>query len=146
MKASRDTKCVSFERPLKLDVDGPTELSAGFPRDRNELFRYRAIILGSIEASFFTHEQLQMLADFVGTRGGGMLFLGGRQSFAEGGYAGTPLSAVMPVDLDPVGKEDFFVELKAQATAAGAAHAVKVADVKPAAVSADDDRRRRLLE
>ena len=38
-----------------------------------------------------------MLADFVNVRGGGLLMLGGRRSFAEGGYAGTPLADVMPV-------------------------------------------------
>ena len=29
-----------------------------------------------------------MLADFVNVRGGGLLMLGGRRAFAEGGYAG----------------------------------------------------------
>ena len=38
-----------------------------------------------------------MLAEFVNVRGGGLLMLGGRRSFAEGGYAGTPLADVMPV-------------------------------------------------
>ncbi len=82
---------------LRLGVDGPDELASGFPKTRAELFRYRAIILGSIEASFFTHDQLAMLADFVNVRGGGLLMLGGRDSFAEGGYAGTPLADVMPI-------------------------------------------------
>ena len=71
---------------LRLDVDGPEELEAGFPRTREELFRYRALVLGSVEASFFTHDQLDMIADFVSRRGGGLLFLGGRNAFAEGGY------------------------------------------------------------
>src|SRR5205814_3029759 len=73
---------------LRLDVDGPTELANGFPLARGELFQYRAIVLGSIEASFFTREQLSMLADFVNVRGGGLLVLGGRRAFTEGGYAG----------------------------------------------------------
>ena len=32
---------------LRLDIDTPDELVSGFPKTRAELFRYRAIILGS---------------------------------------------------------------------------------------------------
>ena len=38
-----------------------------------------------------------MLADFVSKRGGGLLMLGGRRSFAEGGWGGTPVGEVLPV-------------------------------------------------
>jgi len=38
-----------------------------------------------------------MIADFVGVRGGGLLVLGGAQSFGEGGWSGTPLAHVAPV-------------------------------------------------
>ena len=41
-----------------------------------------------------------MLADFVSKRGGGLLMLGGRRSFAEGGWAGTPVAEVLPVEFD----------------------------------------------
>ena len=84
---------------LRLGVDDGDELANGFPTTREELFGYRAIILGSVEASFFTHDQLRMLAEFVGQRGGGLLMLGGRRSFSEGGYFGTPLADVIPVVL-----------------------------------------------
>jgi uncharacterized membrane protein len=87
---------------LRLEVDDAEELASGFPKTREELFRYRAIVLGSIEASHFTHDQLRMIADFVSQRGGGLLALGGRLSFSEGGYAGTPVDEVLPVVLEPV--------------------------------------------
>lgn len=115
------------EKFLRLNVDGPDELASGFPTTRAELFRYRAIILGSIEASAFTPEQLRMLADFVNLRGGGMLFLGGRSAFAEGGYAGTPLADVLPVYLDGDAVPDSltpFHELATRLTPAGIAHPV----------------------
>ena len=41
-----------------------------------------------------------MLADFVSKRGGGLLMLGGRRAFAEGGWAGTPVAEVLPVEFD----------------------------------------------
>ncbi len=81
---------------LRLNVDGEEELASGFPSSRAELFKYRGIVLGSIEASAFSADQLRMLADFVSVRGGGMLFLGGRRAFGEGGYAGTPLADILP--------------------------------------------------
>jgi uncharacterized membrane protein len=84
---------------LRLGVRDSLELLGGFPTSREELFAYRAIILGSIEASFFSADQLRMLAEFVSRRGGGLLVLGGRASLSEGTYADTPLADVLPVTL-----------------------------------------------
>jgi uncharacterized membrane protein len=109
---------------LRLDVDSAEELAAGFPRTREELYRYRALVLGSVEASFFTHDQLQMIADFVSERGGGLLMLGGRSAFAEGGWAGTPVEEVLPVVLiDAPPDPSFLAEVRVTPTPAGAAHA-----------------------
>ena len=89
---------------LRLNVDDPLELVTGFPTTREELYRYRALILGSVEASFFTHDQLDMIADFVSERGGTLLMLAGRRALADGGYKGTPIEDVIPVVLpDPTG-------------------------------------------
>lgn len=109
---------------LRLGVEDSLELVAGFPKTREELFTYRAVILGSVEAAFFTLEQLRMLADFVGERGGGLLMLGGRHAFAEGGYAETPLADVMPVEVARSGEggEEYFAELQISPTPAGAMH------------------------
>ncbi len=109
---------------LRLDVDDADELAAGFPKTREELFRYRALILGSVEASFFTHDQLDMIADFVSQRGGGLLVLGGRNSFGEGGYEGTPLAEALPVFLDDElsGGRPFFSELHVSPTRTGLTH------------------------
>ncbi|HSJ09724.1 MAG TPA: glutamine amidotransferase, partial [Longimicrobiales bacterium] len=115
---------------MRMDVDSAGELVTGFPTTREELFAYRALVLGSIEASHFSHEQLRMIADFVSERGGGLLMLGGRQSFAEGGYAGTPVAEVLPVTLDARFSRDtlFFDTMKVNLTRAGAAQpAMRVA-------------------
>jgi len=106
---------------LRLAVDSADELVAGFPKTRAELDSYRGLVLGSVEASFFTHDQLQMIADFVSERGGGVLFLGGHNAFAEGGWAGTPVEEVMPVVLGTPAPA-FFSEVKVAPTPAGLAH------------------------
>jgi len=84
----------------RRNVSTPDEVVGGFPKTREELFAYRALILGSVEAASFTPDQLRMIADFVNKRGGGLLMLGGRRAFAEGGWAGTPVGEVLPVVLD----------------------------------------------
>lgn len=108
---------------LRLSVDDSAELATGFPKTREELFGYRAIILGSVEASFFTVDQLRMLADFVSVRGGGLLALGGRRALAEGGFAGTPLADALPVELGPpAGSDSGATEITVTPTAAGVLH------------------------
>ena len=90
---------------LRLGVRDSLELAGGFPTSREELFAYRGLMLGSIEASFFTPDQLRMLAEFVSQRGGGLLALGGRAALAEGGYRGTSLAEVLPIALDRTPRE-----------------------------------------
>jgi uncharacterized membrane protein len=85
---------------LRLGVTDSLELVSGFPTTRDELYQYRAIILGSVEAAFFSADQLRLIADFVNTRGGALLVLGGRASLSEGGFADTPLADVLPVTLE----------------------------------------------
>lgn len=110
---------------LRLGVRDSLDLLGGFPTSRDELFGYRAIILGSIEASFFTAEQLRMLADFVSVRGGGLLVLGGRASLSEGGYAGTPLADVLPVTISAgsINLDGPATPVRVRPTRAGDVHA-----------------------
>ncbi|WP_417732805.1 glutamine amidotransferase [Rosistilla oblonga] len=89
---------------LRLGVDEAEQLSKGFPRQAEELFGYHAIILDDVDADFFTQDQMLMLRQFVSTRGGGLLMLGGQESFAGGDYEHTPLADLMPVYL-PRGNE-----------------------------------------
>jgi uncharacterized membrane protein len=124
---------------LRLSVTDSTELEFGFPTTREELYRYRGLVLGSVEASFFTHDQLQMIADFVSERGGGVLFVGGHSAFAEGGWAGTPVEEVMPVILETpagTGPEGYFAEVDVSPTPAGLGHPAVQLDAEPENVRA----------
>ena len=105
-------------------VSSPDEVVGGFPRTREELFGYRALILGSVEAASFTPEQLRMIADFVNKRGGALLMLGGRRAFAEGGWGGTPVGDVLPVVITGAPNTKYFSPLTVRPTRAGAAFPV----------------------
>ena len=104
----------------RQSLTNPDELIGGFPKTREELFQYRGLILGSVEAASFTPEQLRMIADFVNKRGGGLLMLGGRRSFAEGGWGGTPVGDVLPVVLESANPKYFSELFQARPTRAGA--------------------------
>ena len=106
-----------------LSPDNTDELIGGFPKTREELFKYRGLILGSVEAASFSPEQLRMIADFVNKRGGGLLMLGGRRSFAEGGWGGTPVGEVLPVVIENSNAK-YFSEVQAKPTRAGATYPV----------------------
>ncbi|MFC1477011.1 hypothetical protein ACFL6L_00935 [candidate division KSB1 bacterium] len=81
------------------------ELEKGFPQTEAELFDFKAVVFGDIEASYFTFEQLAMVENFVRERGGGFLMLGGRNSFAEGDFYNTPVADLLPVEIDPSRKQ-----------------------------------------
>jgi uncharacterized membrane protein len=124
---------------LRLGVRDSLELLGGFPATRAELFAYRAVVLGSLEAAALTGPQLQWLADFVAVRGGGLLLLGGRAALAEGGYAGTALEAVLPLQLvaDTVNATGPARPLRLAPTAQGAEHpALQLAPGAPGSAAA----------
>jgi uncharacterized membrane protein len=74
---------------------GDEELEAGFPTNEKTLALYECIILGSFPAEEWSAAQLAALVKYV-ENGGALVLLGGEKSFGRGGYAKTPLAAVMP--------------------------------------------------
>jgi uncharacterized membrane protein len=80
-------------------VTSGEELASGFPKSEAELFKFDALVLGSIEATFFSFEQLKAIEQFVSRRGGTLIALGGTKSFNAGGYQNTPLADLLPVYL-----------------------------------------------
>jgi uncharacterized membrane protein len=111
---------------MRQGVDGPDELVAAFPKTREELFAYRSLIIGSLEAAALTGDQLKMISEFVDRRGGGLLMLGGPRAFAEGGWTGTAVADVLPVVLDrgKVQPKGSVMRLSVKPTRAGLATAV----------------------
>ncbi len=108
-------------------ISGDQELAAGFPKTEEELFAYDGLVLGSVEASFFTTEQLRNIEAFVARRGGGLLALGGRLSFDGGKYKGTLIDDLLPLALEGRKVDDaesFTPVYKAQLTGAGQGHPI----------------------
>jgi uncharacterized membrane protein len=92
----------AYDQPVlvRLNLKDEVELRAGFPSIAEDLFGYHAVIVDDLESAFFNTAQAALLQRFVSERGGGFLMLGGMESFAEGGYARTPIGDMLPVSLD----------------------------------------------
>ncbi len=75
-----------------------------YPDDKETLFDFDAIILGNVDASQFTATQLENTLEFVRTRGGGLLMLGGSSSLGNheltGSYINTPIAQCLPVETE----------------------------------------------
>jgi uncharacterized membrane protein len=93
---------------LRTPTDNPQasqEDLALIPFPVDELFRehlssFDAVVLQDFDAQPYGLERhLPAIAAYV-RRGGGLIMVGGPNSFVAGGYAGTPLASVLPIELD----------------------------------------------
>ena len=75
-----------------------------YPESKEVLFDFDAIIFGNVDASQFTRTQLENTVEFVRTRGGGFLMLGGTSSLGNHeiskSYINTPIAQCLPIELE----------------------------------------------
>lgn len=81
---------------LQVDMGGP----AIVPSRPEDLQVYDAIFLNDINASSLTQSQMQLMQSAVKDSGVGFGMIGGEDSFLPGGYYGSPIADVLPVDLN----------------------------------------------
>ncbi|HTW67928.1 MAG TPA: glutamine amidotransferase [Bryobacteraceae bacterium] len=89
----------SENKIYRQGISNPQELAAGFPSRAEDLFGYQGLIIGSVEAAYFTPAQQELIREFVDRRGGGLLMLGGQFSLADGGWNATNLTDLLPTTL-----------------------------------------------
>lgn len=89
-----------------------------FPANREELFDYHLIILGDISPAYFKPDELVMLKEFVEKRGGGIIFIDGRQEQLST-YKTSVLAPLFPVGWEGSAFEgsDLKVSLSARGNA-----------------------------
>lgn len=104
---------VSDNKFYRQGVSDPTQLATGFPEDRETLFAFDAIMIGSIEAPRLSSEQQQLIHEFVSERGGSLMMLGGRKGLADGRWGNTPVGEILPVRLKDL--EGSFVKERVSA-------------------------------
>lgn len=82
---------------------------------------FDVIVLGDLERSFLTPQQLQSIERAV-SEGSGLIMLGGQATFGPGGYAGTPVEQALPVQVGGSDAAQERGEFVPRLTAAGAGH------------------------
>jgi uncharacterized membrane protein len=103
--ASIDVVAFFILRTPNSDVRAGYNDLALIPFPVDELFKdhlpsFDAIVLQDFDAQPYGLEKyLENIRHYVRT-GGGLVMVGGQNSFVAGGYAGTPLADVLPVELD----------------------------------------------
>lgn len=100
----RMVQIVSIDRTsenklYRQGISDPKELADGFPTRPEDLFVYQGLIIGSVEAGYFTPAQQEIIREFVDRRGGGLLLLGGQFALADGGWNASNLTDLLPTVL-----------------------------------------------
>jgi uncharacterized membrane protein len=100
----RMVQIVSIDRTsenkiYRQGIASPKELAEGFPSRPEDLFTYQGLIIGSVEAGYFTPGQQELIREFVDRRGGGLLLLGGQFALADGGWNASNLTDLFPTIL-----------------------------------------------
>ena len=85
------------EGDLSVDVEPPQALTGGLVF----LSAYDAVVLANVPRWAFDDEQDRMLHAYVHDLGGGLIMLGGPESFGAGGWIDSETARVLPVRLDP---------------------------------------------
>lgn len=76
------------------------------PVTMQEIIKYDAFILVDISYEWMDKDFAILLEQAVKHQGKGLLTIGGENSYAPGGYNGTPLETVLPVNMDISQKEE----------------------------------------
>jgi Ca-activated chloride channel family protein len=73
-----------------------------FPANLVEMQNYDAVILANVArgSSGLSEDQQKMLATYVHDMGGGLVMIGGDNTFGAGGWQGSKLEEVLPVTMD----------------------------------------------
>jgi Ca-activated chloride channel family protein len=81
---------------VQADVRPPQ----GMPESLADLQNYELLVLSNVPATALTSQQMSVARTYVQDLGGGLIMLGGEQSFGLGGYYKSTLEEILPVRSD----------------------------------------------
>lgn len=88
---------------LQVDRTTPADLPASLA----ELSNYASVILVNVNAKNLSPRKMELLQSYVRDLGGGLVAVGGPQSYGMGGYFRTPLEETLPVEMQIKDQERF---------------------------------------
>lgn len=80
---------------------------ADFPASLAQLSNYASVVLVNVNAKNLSPRKMETLQNYVRDLGGGLVAVGGPQSYGMGGYFRTPLEETLPVDMQIKDQERF---------------------------------------
>jgi uncharacterized membrane protein len=99
------------------------DLPGGFPKTNEELGRFRVVVLSNLRPGDLSPEQQELLARHCGQLGGGVLMIGGSDTF-NASWQGSRLEQLLPVRFAPVGRAPDGFSFRPQITSAALGHPV----------------------
>ncbi|HET8563343.1 MAG TPA: VWA domain-containing protein, partial [Candidatus Binatia bacterium] len=109
-----------------------------------ELSSFDLVILDNVPAYQLSQGKMEAIEKYVRDLGGGLLVIGGSQSYGAGGYYKTPFERILPVDMRPPARLDLphvallFVIDKSGSMGGGGEGSSKLDMAKAAALAAAD--------
>ncbi len=104
-----DTDDVSSDRVMRVlqstDIEMRRVSGANLADNLALLLDTDAVVLVDVDCGSLTFAQQEMLCRYVNDLGGGLVMIGGPNSFGAGGWIGSPVAEILPVDLDPPQKK-----------------------------------------
>ncbi len=80
---------------LQVDVKAPNDVPIGVA----EIANYKSVVLANVSATNLTTQRMKILQTYVRDLGGGLVVIGGPNSYGVGGYYQTPLEETLPVEM-----------------------------------------------
>src|SRR5207237_5908727 len=90
---SKDLRDALNNSDVQVEVRPPSFI----PPRLSTMKRYDSLVLVNVPSSAFSLDQMKTIQNYVQNLGGGLLVVGGEQSYSLGEYAKTPLADVLPV-------------------------------------------------
>jgi len=87
------------------DLDVEYIAASDFPDNAAQLMDTDAVVLANTGCNNFSYHQQELMVRYVTDLGGGLVMTGGPEAFGAGGWIGSPVQEVLPVDLDPPQKK-----------------------------------------
>ncbi len=104
---SAPEELVHFRQLLSAEGISADAISpAHSPTTLSELNQYGVVLFSSIPATDLNIEQQEAICDWVSTHGGGLMMVGGDQSFGPGGYYQTRIEELLPVRCDFIEEQE----------------------------------------
>jgi uncharacterized membrane protein len=101
--ADADVQCTVYlvpqgGMPQRVLTRETAHLGSALPQTQAELLAYDALVLLNVPRTALSDEMLGWVERWIGNRGGGLLMAGGPRSFGAGGWTGTPVERMLPVE------------------------------------------------